>query len=123
MGYLSFIKNDAILEFARIAENDPVANDYVLAHVTAGPDLAIASDPGRPLDGRAVLNHRSIANVDIFADKGSAHDPGINGRFQAELEVAADLLQDIPDLYAVVENSPMLCLIEIEKIRRREHME
>jgi hypothetical protein len=117
------IEDDAIFEFARITEHDPVADDDVFADVATAPDFAIVSDPGRTLDGRAVLNHRSITDVDIFADKGSAHDPGIDGWFQAELEVAADLLQDIPDLYAVIENSPVLCLIEIEKIRRREHME
>jgi hypothetical protein len=121
--YVGVIEDDAIFEFARIAEYDPVADDDVFADVAAASDFAIISDPGRTLDGRTVLNHRSAADVDIFADKRSAHDPGINGWFQAELEIAADLLQDIPDLCAVIENSPMLCLIEIEKIRRREHME
>jgi len=122
MRNVGVIEDDAIFEFARIAKYDSVADDDVFADVAAASDFAIISDPGRTLDGRTVLNHRSAADVDIFADKGPAHDPGINGWFQAELEVAADLLQDIPDLYAVIENSPMLCLIEIEKIRRREHI-
>jgi hypothetical protein len=117
------IEDDAIFEFARITEHDSVADDDVFTDVAATPDFAIVSDPGRPLDSRAVLNHRSTTDVDIFADEGPAHDPSINGWFQAELEIAADLLQDIPDLCAVIENCPMLCLIEIEKIRRREHME
>jgi hypothetical protein len=118
---VGIVEDDAIFEFARISEHDPVTDDDVFADVAAAPDFAIVADPGRTLDGRAVLNHRSTAYVDVFADKGSAHDPGINGWFQAELKIAADLLQDIPDLCAVIENSPMLCLIEIEKIRRREH--
>jgi hypothetical protein len=116
------VEDDAIFEFARIAEHDPVADDDVFADVAAAPDFTIVSDPGRTLDGRAILDHRSAADVDIFADKGSAHDTSMNGWFQAKLEIAADLLQDIPDLCAVIENCPMFCLIEIKKIRRREHI-
>jgi hypothetical protein len=33
------------------------------------------------------------------------------------------LLQDVPDLRAVIENRPMLRLIEIKKIRWRKHKE
>jgi hypothetical protein len=117
------IENDAIFELARIAEHDPVADDDVFAYITAAPDFAVVSDPGRAFYGRTVLDHGPTSDVDILADKGSAHDSAINGWFQAELEIAPDLLQDVPDLCAVVENSPMLCLIQIEKIRRRKHME
>jgi hypothetical protein len=38
------------------------------------------------------------------------------------LQIAANLLQDIPDLDTVIENGAMLCLIKIEKIRGRKHM-
>ena len=93
------IKDDAIFEFARIAEHDAVADDDVFAYITATPYFAVVSDPGRTFDGRSVLDHCSTADVDILTDKRSAHHPGINGRFQTELEIAADLLQNIPYLY------------------------
>jgi hypothetical protein len=117
------VKDDAVFEFARIAEHDPIADDDVFADVTTAPDFAIVSNPGRAFDGRAVLNHGSASDVDVLADKGSAHDAGIDGRLEAELEIAADLFKDIPDLRTVIENGPVLCLIEIEKIGRRKHRE
>ena len=120
---VSVVEHDAIFEFARITEHDPITDDHVFAYITAAPYFAVVPDPCRAFDGRAVLDHRSAADVDALADKRSAHDSGVNGWFQAELEIAANLLQNVPYLRAVIENSPMFCLIEIEKIRRRKHRE
>ena len=116
MRHFGVVEDDAILKFAGIAEHDAVTDDHVFADVTAAAYFAVASDPGRAFDGCSVLDHCSAADIDILTYEGSAHDPPINGRFQTELEIAADLLQDIPDLRTVIENSPVLCLIEIEKI-------
>ena len=121
MRYLGVVKDDAIFEFAGISKYDAVADDDVFAYVAATAYFAVVSDPGRAFDGRSVLDQCATADVDIFTDKRSAHDPAINSRFEAELKIAANLLQDIPYLCAVVENSPMLCLIEIKKIRWRKH--
>jgi hypothetical protein len=121
VGYLRIVKNDAILEFAGISKHDAVADDDVFTDIAATSYLAVAPDPGRPFDGGAVLDDRTFADIDMLADKRPAHNSGINGGFQAELKIAPDLFEDIPDLRAVIEDSSMLCLVEIEKIRRRKH--
>ena len=114
------IEDDAILEFAGVAEHHTISDDHVFADITATPYFAVISDPGGTFDGRSVLDHRATSDVDILTYERAPHHPGVNSWFQPELQIAANLLQDIPDLDTIIENGAMLCLVKIEKIRRAQ---
>ena len=69
MRYLGVIENNAVFEFAGIAEHDSVADDDIFADVTAGPDLAITSYPGGADDSGSVLDDGTWHDGDAIANE------------------------------------------------------
>src|SRR4029077_4407989 len=62
MRHLSFVENDAVLELARVAHDDTVADDDILADVAAAANLTILADPGRSLQNCALFDNGAAAN-------------------------------------------------------------
>src|SRR5437773_12331987 len=84
MRHLRFIKQDAILELARVSHHDSVASDYVLAHVTATADVTVFSNPGRTFQDRALFDNRAGANEDRVADERLPDRIPPHGRFETD---------------------------------------
>jgi hypothetical protein len=111
----------AIFKLAGVTKDYAVANDHVFADITTASYLAIVSDPGRTLNGRAVFDDAFVTDIDPVANEGSAKQTSVHRRIEAELEITGDLLQNIPDLGGVIEERSMLCLAQVEVVRSREH--
>src|SRR2546430_14646250 len=85
--HLHFIEQDGILEFARVAHDFAVADDYVFPHKTTATNAAGFARPRPAFQPRPLVNHRSPANKNMVPDKMSAqkinqHD-GLKTKFQA----------------------------------------
>src|SRR5947207_9255859 len=115
MRHLSFVENDAVLEFARIAHYDAVANDDVLADVAAAADLAIFADPGRSFQDRALFDNRAAANEHTAADERTADELAEYRRFQAKLQISRDLFERIPDIPSVLEQFLIDRVVKVDK--------
>src|SRR6266404_3570887 len=103
MRHLSFVENDAVLEFARVAHDDTVADDDVLADIAAAADLAILADPGRSFQDRTLFDNGAAANEHIAADERTTNELAEHGRFQTKLQITRDLFERIPDIVLVFE--------------------
>src|SRR6266852_5197050 len=107
MRHLSFVENDTVLEFTRVAHNDAIADDDILAHVAAAADLAILADPGRSFQNRALFDNRAAANEHIAADERAADELAEYRRFQTKLQITRDLFERVPNKLLVLEQFRM----------------
>ncbi len=99
----------------------PEPDDHVLADVAAVANLAAFADPRRPFDHRALLDHRALADEDRAADERLADQPSLDRGLQPKLQIARDLLERVPHIRRVLEEHPMLGVIQIEIVCRGEH--
>src|SRR5215472_13504666 len=98
MGHLCVLEQNGILELARVAHDDTVAGNDILAHVATAANLAVFANPRRTLQHRALLNHRSSADEHAIADERLADQLTEDGGFQSELQVTCDLFERVPDV-------------------------
>ena len=119
--HLGSVENEAVLELGRIAGDDTVADDDILADVAPVPDLAVLADPGGPFDHCAVLDDRALADKDGGAHERFADHLAEDPRLEAELQISRNFGQGFPDVFDVVENDPVFGMVQVEKYFRREH--
>src|SRR6266481_4060726 len=121
MRHLSFVENDAVLEFARVAHDDAIADDDILAHVAAAADLAVLADPGRSFQNRALFDNRAAADEHIAADERATDELAEHRRFQTKLQITRDLFERVPDIALVFEQFRVGRVFEIEELCGRKH--
>jgi hypothetical protein len=98
MRHLRFIKQDAVLELARIPHHHAVASDYVFAHVTATADVTVFSDPCRTFQDRALFDNRVRTDKNRVADKRLPHEVPKHGAFKTKLQITGDLFESLPNI-------------------------
>src|SRR5262249_32693115 len=120
MGHLRFVAYDAVLEFARVPHHHAIADDYVLAHVTATTDMTFFADPSRSFDDCALFNDGAAADKDRVADERLSHQLSEHGRFQTKLQVTPDLLERVPNETLIFEQFRVGGVLECYELGRRE---
>ncbi len=115
MGDLRLVKDEAVLEFAGVAQHNAIPDDNIFTDVGTVADFASFSDPGWPLDHGAMLDHRPSSDENRAADEGLADQLAIDAWLEAELEVSADLGQGLPGMGDIIKNESVLGMVEIEK--------
>ena len=118
--HLRAVEEQAVLEFARVAEDRAVADEDVLAHVAPVADVAVGPDPGRAFDHRAVFDHRAFADEHVRADVGLADQFALEPGPQAELQVSRDFVEDFPNVRHVLEQDAVRGTLEVKVIGGRE---
>jgi hypothetical protein len=69
MGNLHVVEDHAILELARVAENDSIPDNDIFSDVTARSELASFPNPGRTFDRHAWLNYSAGTHEYVVADE------------------------------------------------------
>ena len=121
VGDLGLIKDQAVLELARVAKDDAIAHHDVLADVSTVADLASLADPGGSLDHRTMLDDGASPDENGSADEGLADELAENPRLETELEVRRDLGKRLPGMSHVLKNDTVLGAVEVEEIVGGEH--
>ena len=114
------VEDDAVFEFAGVAEDGIVAHDDIFADVATGADLAAIADPSRAFDHGALFDRGAVADVDGIADKGAADLFAMDGRLEAELEIGGDEREGFPDIGHLLKQGPVVGVLEVEVIGGRE---
>src|ERR1700730_4867672 len=91
--HLHLIEQDGIFEFAGVSHDYAVADDHVLAHVTAAANVAVLADPRRAFQHCPLFNDSSSADEDMAADKRLAHELPEDCRLETKLQITGDLLE------------------------------
>ena len=110
------VEHHAIFKLAGVTKDHSITHDYAFADIAATADLAIIPDPGWTFNGRTVFDDGFVTDIHHFANKRSAQQSSVNGWIKPKLEIAGDLLQNIPDLGRVIEERSVLCLAQVEVI-------
>ena len=116
VGNLGTVEDDAVFEFAGIAENSIVADDDIFADVASGADLAAVADPGRAFDHGALFDRGAVTDVNRVADEGTSDLFTVDGGLEAKLQVGGDERQRFPDIGHFLEERPVIGVLEIEVI-------
>ena len=103
-------------EFAGVAEDRIIAHDHVLTDVATGADLAAIADPSRALDHGTLFDGGAVTDVDGIADEGAADLFAVDGRLEAELEIGLDEGEGFPNIGHLLEQRPVVGVLEIEVI-------
>lgn len=120
VGDLGEIEDDGVFEFGGIAEDATGADDDIFADVAAVTDFAIFADPRGAFDHGALFDDCALADEDGAADEGFADEAAVDGRFEAELEVAGDLGEGLPSVGGIFEEHAMLGVIEVKEVFSRK---
>src|SRR5438067_1167159 len=115
MRHLRFVEEDAILELARVPHYDAIADDDVFADVAAVANFALFPDPGRPFDHRALLDRGPFSDENRAAHERLSDQSSLDARLQTKLQIARDLVQRVPDIRQILEQFPMVAVLEVEK--------
>ena len=83
--HILIVEDDTVLKFARVAHHHAIADDDILAHVTAAPDMTVIADPRRPFENRTLFDNRATADKNVAADKRTADELAEHRGFQTKL--------------------------------------
>lgn len=84
---LDVVEEDAVFEFAAVAEDAGVTGDDIFADVGALADGAIGADPRGPHDGDTRFNDGIRADVHLLADVRFSQNFASIRRFEVFLEI------------------------------------
>ena len=120
---LSLVEDEAVLELAGVAQNDAITDHYIFADIGTVANLAILTDPSRPLDHGTLFDDRAGSDIDSAADEGLADQLAMDSRLEPELEIGRDLCDCLPDMSDILEDDTVLSAVEIEEGVGGEHEE
>jgi len=122
MRHLRFVAHDAILEFARVPHYHAVADDDVLAHVTATPDMTLYANPSRSFYDCALFNDGAAADEDSAADERFSHRLTEHGGLQTKLQITRDLFERVPNETLIFKQLRVDGVLECYELGRREFL-
>src|SRR5262249_20821356 len=122
MRHLRFVAHNAVLELARVPHHHAVADDDVLAHVTATADMTLFANPSRSFYDGALFNNGAAADEDSIADERFSHQLPEHSRLQTKLQIARDLFERVPNETLIFEQLRVDGVLECYELGRREFL-